>query len=60
MTNLSVPWIDYKKAYDMVPQPSILQCLNILKVADNIRNVIEKSIKNCKVELTSGGEVNTW
>ena len=29
---------------------------NLFEVADNIRNVIEKSMKNWKVELTSGGE----
>ena len=31
--------------------------LKILKVTDNIRNVIEKSIEILKVELTSGGEI---
>ena len=29
---------------------------NLLEVGDNIRNVFEKSVKNWKVELTSGGE----
>ena len=27
LTNLSMPWIDYKKAYDMVPHSWILKCL---------------------------------
>ena len=53
MTNLSVAWIDYTKVYDMVPHTWILQCLKISKVANNISNVIEKSVKNWKVELTS-------
>ena len=56
MTNLSVAWIDYTKAYDMVPYTWILQCLKIFKVANNTSNPIEKSIKNWKAESTSGGE----
>ena len=45
MTNLSVAWIDYTKAYDMVPHTWILQYLKIFKVA-NISNGFEKSMKN--------------
>ena len=56
MTNLSVAWIDYKKDYDMVPRTWILQCLKIIKVTDNTRNVTKKSMKNWQVELTSGEE----
>ena len=44
------------KVYGMVPNTWILQCLKIFKVAENVRNVIEKSMKNWKVKLTSGGE----
>ena len=40
----------------MVSHAWILQCLKIFKVADDIRNMIEKSMTNCKVELTSGEE----
>ena len=42
MKNLNVAWIDYTKAYDMVPHTWILQCLKIFKAAKNISNVIEK------------------
>ena len=42
------------KVYGMVPNTWILQCLKIFKVAENVRNVIEKSMKNWKVKLTSG------
>ena len=56
MTNLSVAWIGYKKDYDMVPHTWILQCLKIIKVTDNTRNVTKKSMKNWQVELTSGEE----
>ena len=49
MTNLSVAWIDYMEAYDMVPHTWILWCLKIFK-----------TMKNWKVQLTLGevlGEV---
>ena len=53
---MSVVWIDYTKAYDMAPHTWILQWIKIFKVANNIRSVIEKSLENWKVELTSGRE----
>ena len=52
MTNLSFAWIDYKKTYVMVSYTWILLGLKVFKVADNIRYVIEKTMKNLKVELT--------
>ena len=52
MTNLSFTWIDYKKTYVMVSYAWILLGLKVFKVADNIRYVIEKTMKNLKVELT--------
>ena len=56
ITNLSVAWIDYKKTYAMVPYTWFLEFLKICEITDNIRNVIEKSVKNWKVELTAGAE----
>ena len=29
-------WIDYKKAYDMIPQSWILHCLKMNKIPDQI------------------------
>ena len=40
----------------MVPHTWILQCLKILKVPNNIKNVIAKAMKTQKVELTSRRE----
>ena len=56
LTNLCLAWIEYKKAYDMVPHSWICQCLQICKISDNIRNLIERSMTKWKVELTSAGE----
>ena len=52
MKNLSFAWIDYKKTYVMVSYTWILLGLKVFKVADNIRYVIENTMKDLKVELT--------
>ena len=46
----SYPWIEYKKAYDMVLQ----SCLKMYKISDEVINFIKKTIKTWKVELTAG------
>ena len=33
--NLAVAWIDYKKAYDMVPHSWIVECLGMVEVKVN-------------------------
>ena len=54
IANLSVDWIDYNNANDMAPPTYILTYPRIFKVANNIRNITEKSMTNWKVDLTSG------
>ena len=48
-------WIDYKKAYDMVPQSWIINCLKMYKILHKVLNFIEKTMKTWRVELTAGG-----
>ena len=55
-TNLAVAWIDYRKAYDMVPHSWIVQCLSMFKVASNVKDLITKSMGNWRTEVTSNGE----
>lgn len=57
LTNLSMAWIDYKKAYDMVPHSWILKCLEMVGAAKNIISIISNSMVNWKTVLTSGGTV---
>ena len=38
-------WIDYKKAYDMVPQSWIINCLKIYKISHEVINFIEETMK---------------
>ena len=49
-------WINYKKAYDMVPHSWILETLRLTGVAENIRNFLERTMSDWKTVLTSSGE----
>ena len=58
---LAMAWIDYKKAYDMVPH-SWIKCLDLFGVAENIKNLFVNSIEKWRIMLCAGnselGEVN--
>ena len=54
-TNLPMTCIDYMKVYDIVPHGWILECLDRLGIADDVRDILEKSIKNWKLLLSSNG-----
>ena len=47
-------WIDYKKAYDMVPHLWIIECLDLFGVAENIKSLLVNSMEKWKVMLCSG------
>ena len=47
-------WIDYKKAYDMVPHSWIIECLDLFGVAENIKSLLVNSMEKWKVMLCSG------
>ena len=44
-------WIDYRKAYDFVPHNWILECLDMLGIADNVRSFYGE--KHEEVETSS-------
>ena len=54
-TNLAMVWIDYRRAYDFVPHSWILECLDTLGIADNVRGFLEKSMKKWKLLLNLNG-----
>ena len=56
LTNLSMAWIDYRKAYDMVPHSWILKCLEMSGTANNIQALIRNSMPKWKTVLSSEGE----
>ena len=51
--NLEMAWIDYKKAYDIVPHSWIRECLNLFGVAENINSLLVTSMDKWKVILCS-------
>ena len=48
--NLPMAWIDYKKAYDMVPQRWIINCLKMYKILHEVINLIEKTMKPGEIQ----------
>ena len=54
-TNLAMAWIDYRKAYDLIPHSWILECLDMIGIADNVKSFNGKSMKKWKLPLTSNG-----
>ena len=52
--NLAVAWIDYKKVDDMVPPSWIIECLDMFRVAENIKSLLVNSMEKWKVMLCSG------
>ena len=43
--NLAMAWIDYKKAYDMVPHSWIKECLDLFGVAGNIKTLLVNNME---------------
>ena len=43
--NLAMSWIDYKKAYDMVPHFWTIECLDLFGVAENIKSLLVNSME---------------
>ena len=41
--NLAMGWIDYKKAYGMVPHGWMIEAMKMVGIADNIVNLFENS-----------------
>ena len=51
-------WIDYMKAYDMVPHSWIIECLDLFGVAENIKSFLVNSMvaENIKSFLVNSME----
>ena len=55
-TSLAMAWVDYRKAYDMVPHDWILRCLRLFGIAKNVQHLLMTSMGQYRVELWNGGE----
>ena len=51
--NLAMCWIDYCKAYNVVPYSRIMECLTMLKIANIVQNLLQNTMPLWKMELTS-------
>ena len=54
--NLAMGWVDYQKAYDLVPHSWILESMNMAGVATNIIRLIKQSMPLWKTQLESNGD----
>ncbi|MEO1255298.1 MAG: reverse transcriptase family protein, partial [Bacteroidota bacterium] len=54
-TNLSMAWIDYKKAFDMIPHSWLIECLEIYGADTDVIRFIKNTMPNWKTVLTSSG-----
>ena len=54
--NLALAWIDYKKAYDMVPHSWIVKCLGIVGVSEQMKHFLSESMKAWRVDLTCNNQ----
>ena len=50
--NLSMAWIDYKKAFDSVPHTWISRCLELYKISDNLRNFLKTQMSKWETDIT--------
>ena len=56
LKSLAVAWIDYRKAYEMVPHSWIQKCMEAFGVAVNVRSFVNASMKQWNTELTAGNQ----
>lgn len=55
-TNLCTAWIDFKKAYDLVPHSWIVETLKMFGIAENVIQLLQGSMKDWKTKLYSNSE----
>ena len=46
-------WVDCKKDYDMISHSWIIECLDLLRVVENIKSLLVNCIEKWKVMLCS-------
>ena len=54
--NISMVWLDYNKAYDMVPHSWIIHFLETVGINEMIQRLLAESMKSWWIQLTSGEE----
>ena len=54
-TNLSMEWIGYKKAFNMIPHSWVIECQEIYGAEENTTRFLKNTMPNWKTILTSSG-----
>ena len=54
--NWVMAWIDYEKAYDMVPHVWIIKCLNLVGAAVNVQTLLGRNMEGWRTVVTSSNE----
>ena len=49
-------WIDYRKAYDLVPQSWVNECMEMFEISENLRTFLQKSMQQWRLSLTTDRE----
>ena len=49
-------WIDYRKAYDLVPHSWVNECMEMFGIAKNLKTLLQKSVQQWRLSLTANGE----
>ena len=52
--NVTMTWIDYNMAYNMVLRTWLIECLKICKTSDKVLKFFMEVMKDWKVELVVG------
>ena len=55
-TNLSMAWMHYRKAYDLVPHSWVNEFMEMFEIAENLRTLLQKSMQQRRLSLTTIGE----
>ena len=50
-------WVDYKKAYDVVPHSRIITTMGMVGLADNIIGLVKQSMNTWKTNLYADGKL---
>ena len=53
---MAIARVDYKEAYDLVPHSWIIETLELVGAADNIKRLINENVKIWKTQLTACGK----
>ena len=55
-TNLAAAWIDDRKAYDMIPNSWVTECLEMIGAASNTRPFVQKTMPLWRTKLIAGNQ----